>query len=217
MKTSIVITTMATLIAMAIPFAAIADIPPPLSNYATIAYEGEVSVFVTFDGSGDPLNACRAESSPPGTTVDATITVTLLDPFTMEPVAGFPAEDFWLATSAGGLILCPGGSQADGPTDENGVTFFTQPLRGGGHSNRDADEVTFVLCNGDPLHQQGFALRFNSADLTGDLSVGLDDVILFCQMYGTHQYHYAIDFYFDGVVNLSDIVYFANNMNTACE
>ena len=67
------------------------------------------------------------------------------------------------------------------------------------------------------MHSNGFDLRFNSADINGDLIVNLDDVIYFTQMYFSGEYHYAVDYYFDGVLNLNDIIYFMWNMNTLCE
>jgi len=210
-------TSLTTLTALMIAAYVCAGVPPPLPEWATIAYPDEVSVFITFDGDGNRLDACRTMTSSPGTTVDATITITAIDMFTGVPIVGLAAEDFWLETDAAGLTLCAIGFAADGPTDGDGITTMTGAPLGGGYSNREADEETYVVCMGDRVHSNGFDLRFNSADINGDLMVTLHDVILFCQLFGTHEYHYAIDFYFDGVIGLSDLIYFMQSMNTQCE
>ena len=58
-------------------------------------------------------------------------------------------------------------------------------------------------------------LGFNTADLTGGGCVDLADLVQFVQYYyGNWDYDYACDFYWDGVINLSDLVYFTEAINT---
>ncbi len=177
----------------------------------------EVSVFVRPDGGGDPLTSCRAEFTPFGQWEDATITVTLIN-WSQEPFVGLPAEDLWLESSAYGLVTCAGGAIADGPSDANGVMTFSGPLSGGGFSDRDGGEKLEIRCSFVMVNHPGFDIRFNSPDLDGDLYAGLSDVYLFTRMYpSTAGYHYAVDYYFDGVNDLSDLVLFRGALHTSCE
>jgi hypothetical protein len=58
-------------------------------------------------------------------------------------------------------------------------------------------------------------MLFNSPDINCDKVVNLTDVVLFANnYYGT--YDYRSDFYWDGVLNLSDIVLLAQNMQAEC-
>ena len=70
-----------------------------LSLATTAAAGMRVSVFTDPGGSGMSLDRCYVFG---GAEVDATITLTLLDS-AGDPVPDFPAEDLYLATSAGGL------------------------------------------------------------------------------------------------------------------
>ena len=118
-----------------------------------------VSLYNVPDGSGLPLTAARAwdgiiGSSP--ASVDATVKATILDR-DGAPLAGLGAGRMRLATTYGGLSPCPGGTDADGPTDANGTTVFTGPLEAGGFS---AHSVPLIDCNegqvGGDLLSRGF-------------------------------------------------------------
>jgi len=188
---------------------ALAGIGEPLVTY-DMAYQGSetVCLLVMPDGSGRPLSEARV---PWGGVVDATITAEILD-VTAYPVADFPAEDMWLISVDGGLVTCPGGAIADGPTDALGIATFSNPLLAGGWST----ELTQLVVNGSVVASRaGLDLVFNSPDLNGDLEVNLSDVQLFAaDFYGT--YHHRSDLSFDGTVNLSDIVPLATSMGAVC-
>ena len=108
-----------------------------------------MSVFTVPDGSGTPLTSALMWDGVPGSApqvVDATIHMTLLA--FGDPVNNFPAEDMFLFTSLGGLVLCPGGSIADSDTDLNGYTSWSQAIGGGGATDPDAGEVTQIWVGG---------------------------------------------------------------------
>lgn len=200
-----------------------AGVPDHATSTAVTAAPGLVSVFTNVDGQGNPINAAKAAGA--SAAVDATITLTVLDTFG-NPIFQYPFEDMWLETDAGGLLLCNGGSTSDASTDVNGETTFSGTLFAGGASFYDKDipsnEQTIVIIDGDPLTSAGSALDiiFNTADLSGDLIVGVQDTALFKPLYinGTTlgQYDYAVDFYFDEAITLSDLVLYAGVANTTC-
>jgi hypothetical protein len=174
-----------------------------------MAYSGSevLSLMVVPDGSGPDFTEAKTANS----TEDATITLEFLDALGT-PVAGYPAEDMWLESEDGGMSLCAGGTVADGATDTNGRTTFSQPPRAGGWSSTD----TWVLVNGSTVFTYPpVTLNFNSPDITGDRAVNLSDVQAFAgDFYGS--YHYRSDLAFDGVVNLSDIVPLSQAMGANC-
>jgi len=61
----------------------------------------------------------------------------------------------------------------------------------------------------------GLDIQVNSPDINGDLRVNLTDVVLFTMLYHG-PYDYAGDFYYDGVLNLSDIVMMARGQGKTC-
>jgi hypothetical protein len=192
--------------------AARGGIPDLNLSTATMAAPGwGVSVYTLPNGGGTGLGECYTTG---GVAIDAIITLTLLDS-NADPIYLYPACDMWLETSLGGLKLCPGGSCADGGTDHDGVTRFSNPLFGGGYSDPLAGERCIVIINGEALASPGFDIQFNSPDINGDLVVNLTDVVIFASdYYGA--YEYRSDFYFDGFVNLSDIVLLAQGMGAEC-
>ncbi len=195
---------------LVLPIPAGADIIPWDYSYAEIAYQGSenLSLMVVPDGSGPRLTETMTFS---GLTVDATITIHLIDGFG-DPVAGYPAEDMWLESTDSGLVLCPAGSIADGPTDAAGISTWLEPLNAGGFSRGGC----IVLVNGAALAStMPFALYFNSPDINGDLVVDLSDVILFTMdFYGV--YDHRSDFHTDGHLNLSDLAVFAQTVGAHC-
>ena len=58
-------------------------------------------------------------------------------------------------------------------------------------------------------------MTFNSADINGDLSVNLTDIVAFSQAM-TGGYAYYADFNNDGSLNLSDIVRLAGGNGVSC-
>ncbi len=118
-------------------------------------------------------------------------------------------------TERGGLVTCAGGSIADRGTGPDGQTTFSQPIAGGGHSDLAGDERTLVLVSGMPLEQPGLPMRFNSADIDGDLHVNLSDVSRFAQNYFVN-YDYRSDFTWDGAINLADLSRLASAIAAVC-
>jgi hypothetical protein len=184
-----------------------AGVPDPDMSTATTAAGQQVSVMVNPDGNGFALNACMAY--PGVTDVDATITVTVND-INGDPIFLYPATDMWLESESKALVLCPGGSNADADTDINGQSTFTNPLFAGCQGTG-----VVVVINSQALTQPALNMIFNSPDINCDKKVDLTDVVLFAQdYYGSYQYR--CDFYWDGVLNLSDIVLMAQNLQTEC-
>lgn len=196
----------ATILLVAWTGAAPADpgIPDLGNSHAEMATDSEVSLFSVPDGSGDAPTACYLLG---GDRVDATITLTLLD-WNDLPIYRFPAEDMWLEAADGGLILCPGGSCADGDTDAQGRATWTMPLRAG-----CSGIGTTVLANGIVL-EPVLPMRHNSADVSCDLQVNLTDIALYVQDWSA--YDYRSDFFWDDQINLSDLILLARASGARC-
>jgi hypothetical protein len=193
--------------------AAGAGVPDLILTTATCAASERVSVYSLPDGSGQSLDDCYIYG---GARTDATITVTVLDS-NGDPIYNYPNCDMWLWWSLDSHgAHCPGPPIcADNGTDYDGTTTISGPLWAGGHSDPDAGELCLVFLNGSALAAPGFDIQFNSPDINGDLVVNLTDVVLFAaDYYGA--YDYRSDFYWDGDVNLSDIVLLAQGMGALC-
>ena len=190
--------------------AAAQGIPDWTLSFAEMSADATgATVFTRLSGEGSPLTEAIA---PGGAVVDATITVTLLDPIG-DPIVNYPAVDVWLETSGGGLAACLGGTWADHPTDAYGMTTFSHPLAAGGCT---AGETAEVYVAGAPLvHGSNLPLEFRSPDLDGDLDVDLSDITAFTQMLGA--YDTCGDFNIDGVIDLADITRTAQGIGDTCD
>ena len=166
------------------------------------------SVFALPNGLGSSLDEAFADG---GATVDATITLTLVDS-NGDGIFLYPFQDLWLETSDNGLAYCNGGTDADASTDENGQTTWTNPVNGGGCSD---GELVEIYVAGSPLSGAGLDITFNSADLNGDLAVNLADIVTFTQVLNG-DYDYCADFNNDGAINLADIVRMTGGIGAAC-
>ncbi|MEZ4388206.1 MAG: hypothetical protein R3D98_11645 [Candidatus Krumholzibacteriia bacterium] len=164
------------------------------------------TLFCLPDGGGRSFTAAHA---PGGLLVDATVALSLAD-YSGNPIVGYPAEDLWLITSAGGLAACPLGTSADGPTGSDGRTRWTQPLRAGGHS---LGETLHVVVSGYVMARD-LDLEFRSADLNGDLAVDLSDVA--AMTVGLAAGAATCDLNNDYQVNLADVVAFVSGLGAAC-
>lgn len=184
------------------------NVPDMDLSTASIAADADgANVFVVPDGTGQPLTEARA---PGGALVDATITLTLLDPWG-NPISGYPPEDLWLETSGDGLVACSGGTSADHQTDNTGQTTWSTSLAAGGNSH---GELVRVYVASYPLNGPGLDLTFNSADINGDLVVNLSDIGAFTPMLSA--YSVDGDFNHDGVVDLSDVARFTSVNGVSC-
>lgn len=168
-------------------------------------------VFSIPDGSGQPLSAAMNSAGGP---VDATITVTLLNPVG-NPVVAFPLEDVWLESLDGNLQFCAQ-VNADADSDVSGMTTFSGALAVGGNTIVANGGGLKVMVLGSSLIGSDLALNVLTPDLDSNLVVGLSDTILFVPLYTGGGYDPSVDFYFDGVLNLSDLVQYASGLNTAC-
>jgi hypothetical protein len=221
--------------ATSLSFAGIPDIDR--CSAEVLGYTGgmNLNVFNTPDGSGYLMTEARTRLTTPGTWEDATITVTLYDGTgtTGNPVFAYPFEDIWLENNPpvppanlgdpAGLVACPNGTIADASTDINGVTTFSGPFYAGGHvtysndGNDANDDKSYVVVSGQPIND-ALDILFNSADIDGDgLWTSGTDVILFSQRYpASAGYYYSVDYYFDEVNDLSDLVLFSAARNVQC-
>jgi hypothetical protein len=184
-----------------------AGIPNVDNSTAVTAAGQQVSVLICPFGDGGRLDAAQGCD---GTTVNATITLTVLD-INFDPVVGYPPEDLWIVANT--ICLCPDGSIADGPTDGAGQTTFTGALEAGGCSNDNSTNI-FINPHG-VLSQPGLPIWFNSPDMDCNLVVNLSDVVVFASIF-FGGYDYCADFYCDGVINLSDVVVFTPHVGHSC-
>ena len=184
-----------------------AGIPDLMLSSATyVALGTQVSVYSLPSAAGDALNDVYVLG---GSKTDATVTLTLVDS-TPTPIFNYPFEDMWLESDDPAFVFCPGGTSADANTDANGQTTFSGALFAG-----SSGAGLIVVINGDPLEQGPLDFLFNSPDMNGDLLVNLTDVVLFAGVY-YGEYDYSADYYWDGNINLSDIVLLAQGQGATC-
>lgn len=193
----------------------IAGIGEDLST-ATLATDGDLSLFCVPDGSGSALSDAYVKGGSGGSQVSADATVTLMARNAGDlPIVGYPAEDLWLAwIDSSELIVCNAGTIADGPTDADGITTWTQPLRLGGHS----ESLVQVIVNGGTLAgNPGLTLSVNSADINHDGIVDLVDVGLFAHDFADPSVPYRSDFANDQVMNVLDVAKMAASIGAQCD
>ena len=194
---------------------AFADVGLGLEISADLQLDQPVSIIVAPDG-GEALTEGLAFGSHPNDRVDATFTITIRNEGGV-PITGYPAEDIWLQTSHDGeLALCAGGANPDGPTDAQGRTTFFGPFRMGGHCEVGGAVYLTVWAGTYVVLQPRLDIRLVSPDLDGDLKVDLSDVYLFASDYLSGQNPSRSDFVWDGVLNLSDLIVFADHVNAQC-
>ena len=182
----------------------------------TTSASEQVSLFCTPDGSGRAFDDAQGLG---GHAVDATITIEMYR--NDLPVVGYPAEDIWLDSSLSGIALCrSAGMIADSSTGADGITTISMPLHCGGSMDAVSGETLRVVVGGVPEEGLAHQILINSPDMNGDLVVDLSDVVLFASKYADSYlggYDYAVDFHYDGVINLSDLILFSQNLNAACD
>ncbi len=184
-------------------------VPEPAISLFFSASTEKVSILVCPAGDGYAIANAMGFGGDP---VDATLTVTLLD-YQGIPVAFFPADRIWIEVA--GLVFCEDGNIADHDSDFNGQTDFSFPLKGGGCAE---DAETWGILDGQPVGGSPnplLNLNYNSPDMNGDLVVNLTDIVLFAD-YFSGTYGYCADFYWDGVINLSDLVVITPHLGHSC-
>lgn len=191
-----------------------AQVPDPILSQATCASSSPISLANSPNGGGDHFQSAQIYG---GGSFDATITVTLLDG-NANPVSGYPPEDIWLDVQDPEPLFatCPGGAIADGHTDALGQTTFSNSLRAGGSGSGSQVMIGTWPTPEFPIPVVGGDLiNFNSPDINGDLQVNLSDIAIFAaDYYGA--YNYRSDFYWDGIVNLSDLGFMAQGVGASC-
>jgi len=150
-----------------------------------------------------------------GAVQDGTITLEVLDGVGV-PIELFPFEDMWVAAGGTpGLVACAGDFTADASTDETGTTEWVNALFAGGYST----EVTRVYINGDELTTAGYAgiaINHNSPDINADGVVNLSDSGFFANDLFVGPYDYRSDYNADNSINLSDAGFLGTNIGAAC-
>jgi len=183
-------------------------VPDMNQSVAESAYTGPGSVVMLNSPNGDGATFTLARTL--AGQQDATVTLTLKDALG-SIIANFPAEDMWLESADGSMVSCALGSIANAETDWNGQTTWVNPLLAGGWSQAN----TIVMIAGATLMSGDLAISYNSVDMNGDLRVDLSDVSIFAgDFYGG--YAFRADFFFDGLLNLSDIVVLARGLGSQC-
>ena len=171
---------------------------PDLDNSSASSPTGCIEISV--DGSGTAIGAAGM-----------TVTVTVLDG-NGDPVVGYPFQDVWLGDTLGGteIVLCNGGSTANGNTNASGVTFITGAVAGGGTTTTGMN----VYLAGAPLNGVILPISASNPDLNGDLAVTTAGDLQpvpggFANLYLNGVYDSEDDFNFDGTENLLDVTRFA--------
>jgi hypothetical protein len=195
---------------------AMAGVPDLGLSTATRAHVGaySVSLFNLPNAGGSAFTAANRLPADGGGTVDATISLTLVDGLGAA-IENYPFEDLTLRCDDGlgqAMIPCIGGVSCDGNTDAAGWTEWQLPLRAGAWG----DANTEILVAGAPLVSGAIALKHNSADIDGSGTVNLVDVGLFSGIfYGA--YSYGADFNYDGAVSLPDVGRLAAGLGATCD
>jgi hypothetical protein len=170
------------------------------------------------EGDGRRINDCYAIGN---THYNATITLRLNDA-NGDSIPNYPGTDLWLETDPGGpsgsdMMHCPGGTVADGDTDEYGDAEWSQELFAGCWDN----DGIVVVVNGQAVPAVITNVYVNSPDSYCDLIINLSDVPNFAADLAAYNavpsvYNYRSDFYFDNQINLSDLVMLAQHYNHEC-
>lgn len=171
-----------------------------------------ITLLVVPDGSGPGfVDARRADGTPWGRPFRVRPWFWVWGgPDEPVPIPGFPAEDVWLGTLAGGLP-CVGSGHPDAASDADGWFTWSAPLAAGG-ALAQGDLV--VVLAGMTLTEV-LPVRCVSPDLVANDEVDLSDVGAFVAALGAGDATVA-DFNGDGLVNLSDVAVFAPAIGAAC-
>jgi len=201
------------------PMAATVKLLPPVE--ITMNYPAGVaaSVMTRPDGQGDPLaNAWTWDGivGNDATRVDASFSAAVRNSLNSS-LLNLDVSQVLLATNLGGLIACPGGANADAYV--SGDYQFADPVLGGGNTNPNLAEGTFVQVVDAPgtsfSGATSLPIQFNSPDMNGDLWVNLSDVADFAEDLAT-SYDYASDFVWDGRIDLRDVAELAESLGISC-
>jgi hypothetical protein len=151
------------------------------------------------------------------------MTITVLDQNGL-PVWFIPRVDFWLidCDANNDLYLCGGSasSEADTPTDANGVTTMSiGSLDAGGCATGLAVVVQGVVIEDSDQGcgvMQCAPIAVRSPDLAMDLVVDQNDFALFASGYPPNPFMPCSDLDGNGIVNLQDFARFAKHYGHGC-
>ena len=194
---------------------ATAGIPDLFESEATIATGGTLSLFCLPNAGGNVFADAFVKDGTGSATISADATITL-------------------TVRDGGGVVIPNVSAADlwlQWVDETGMVICADGTiadddtdAGGVTTWEDAMEVggsaeclVQVTINGDPLTSSaGFALHVNSGDISADGVVNLTDVGYFAGDFTLSPAPYRSDFASDTVMNLSDVGMMALGVGASC-
>ena len=195
------------LIILLIPGSALAQVPEMVESEISNRATEDVSILICPARDGNHFTQAYRFGGVP---MDATIEIILRDAMG-NPYPGIQFMDIWLEGQ--GLNFCQDGNTADFNTDPNGYTEFANPLRGGGCSEYPS-LVGYVM--GMPFLQppQPY-IKVNSPDMNGDLIINLADVAMFSSAFFSG-YSYCADYFWDGILNLSDVAILSQHVGHSC-
>jgi hypothetical protein len=130
----------------------------------------------------------------------------------MFPLEGFVIEYLLGRSHQDGVVFAEPAGHVAGPTNENGYAGVLLPLLGGGHAEGPQAfwlRAPGIIC----AYNLDMLISVNSPDIDADLIVNLTDVVLWSMDY-FQGYHYRSDLFWDGQINLSDLVYLARALGT---
>jgi hypothetical protein len=200
LKKSLVVALVAACAACYVGTAA-ADIVCADSSYCVVTMGTKDRVTIAPNGAGETFAA-----------TGITITVYLKN-CSGAPLVGVPAQEVVIYNS--GLCICPGGNNADAPTDVNGSTTFSGTIQGGGCVSSlsiFADGVlicTIPVKTNSPDHVPASPCAVDASDL-GALATKLGSVA---------NYDICFDYNESGppTIDASDLAFFATLLGAGCQ
>lgn len=194
------------------------DLYNSLADMQTYTRPSYVVVMVLPDGSAPPFT--QSFEAGTGAPADGSVVVTINDHFHL-PIAGFPADEVWLAPNEGDgtfktcddshpRYIYPEGAVSD----SQGRLFFSEPLAAGGWFAG----LPRGYIDGEALRSNGGAgvpLYIVSPDINGDLRVNLQDTGFFCEDL-FFDYHLRSDFNGDGTIDLTDAGFMGASIGKHC-
>jgi hypothetical protein len=165
---------------------------------------------------------CPRGDGPSLADIGATITVQVVSDQCDTPPS-FPPEDIYvLGCDNAWTTLCVpvyAAVDADGPTDENGITTISGAIRAGGFGTglwvmvRGQAATGECFCGAEPIC---LPLSVVSPDINGDLVVDLTDLGLFANAWPPLPYSAPSDLNGDGVIDIIDFSLFAQHFLHGC-
>jgi hypothetical protein len=166
--------------------------PFPDPTHSTATVEQPVVILVSPGGHGESL----AELGVP-------IQIVLRDLDGVE-ITGYPPDDVFVLGVDASSSVCPGGTRADGPSDQEGRMSISGPFRAGGWT----EGGVHVWAGGVQITEEPLAVRWVSPDMNGDHIINMVDIAEFAIAFAD-DYQFRADLTHDDVVDLRDLGEFA--------